>query len=143
MMFTRRIYSALLVAIPTVAAGIALMQLTPLPNPLNVQWSGAHVTSTAPLWLFFLPIVAVTLLGLALAVAAVIDRDHHEPFRGTLYLAAVLTAGSAGVCLAVISMNLGYAAPTGPAFLGALAIAPLYALLPLAVLGFKTRRRSG
>ena len=37
----------------------------------------------------------------------------------------------------------GYAAPTGPAFLGALAIAPLYGLLPLAVVGFKIRRRSG
>ncbi|WP_158250910.1 hypothetical protein [Cryobacterium sp. Y82] len=39
-------------------------------------------------------------------------------------------------------MNLGYAAPTGPAFLGSLALAPVYALLPLVVVGIHARHRS-
>ena len=142
MMFTRRILAALLVAVPTVAVGIVVMQWMPLPNPLNVQWSGTEVSNTQPLWMFFLPIAALTLGGFALAIAAVVDRDHEEPFRGTLYIAAVLTSGSAGACWALLAMNLGYAAPTGPAFLGALALAPGYALLPLAVVGIHARHRS-
>jgi hypothetical protein len=142
MMFTRRILAALLVAAPTIALAIVLVQWTPLPNPLNVQWSGTEVTNTEPLWMFFLPIVALTLFGLSMAVAAVIDRDREEPFRGTLYIAAILTAGSAGSCLALLAMNFGYAAPTGPAFLGSLVLAPVYALLPLAVVGIRGRDRA-
>ncbi|MBC7761131.1 MAG: hypothetical protein H7201_04910 [Candidatus Saccharibacteria bacterium] len=141
MMFTRRTLAALLVAVPTVAVGIVVMRWSPLPNPMNVQWSGAEVSSTQPLWLFFLPIAGLTLGGFALAIAAVVDRDHEDPFRGTLYIAAVLTSGSAGACWALLAMNLGYAAPTGPAFLGALALAPVYALLPLAVVGIHARHR--
>ena len=142
MMFTRRILAALLVAVPTVAVGIVVMQWMPLPNPLNVQWSGTEVSSTQPLWMVFLPLAALTLGGFALAIAAIVDRDHEEPFRGTLYIAAVLTSGSAGVCWALLAMNLGYAAPTGPVFLGSLAFAPVYALLPLAVVGIHARHRS-
>ena len=56
MMFTRRILAALHVAVPTVAVGIAVMRWMPLPNPLNVQWSGTEVSNTQPLWIFFLPI---------------------------------------------------------------------------------------
>ena len=141
-MFTRRTLAALLVAVPTVAVGIVVMRWMPLPNPLNVQWSGTEVSNTQPLWVFFLPIAALTLCGFALAIAAVVDRDHEDPFRGTLYIAAVLTSGSAGACLALLAMNLGYAAPTGPAFLGSLALAPVYALLPLAVVGIHARHRS-
>lgn len=142
MMFARRILAALLVAGPTAAAGIVVAQWMPLPNPLKVQWSGTEVTNTEPLWMFFLPIVALTLFGFALVIAAVIDRDHEDPYRGTLYVAAVLTAGSSGACLALLAINLGYAAPTGPAFLGSLALAPVYALLPLAVVGIRARNRS-
>ena len=141
MMFTRRILAALLVAVPTMAVGIVVMQWMPLPNPLNVQWSGTEVSSTQPLWMVFLPLAALTLGGFALAIAAIVDRDHEEPFRGTLDI-AVLTSGSAGACSALLAMNLGYAAPTGPAFLGALALAPVYALLPLAVVGIHARHRS-
>ena len=139
MMFTRRILAALFVAGPTAAAGMVVMQWMPLPNPLNVQWSGSEVTNTEPLWMVFLPIVALTVFGFAMAIAAVVDRDHDDPYRGTLYIAAVLTTGSAGVCLALLAMNLGYAAPTGPAFLGSLALAPVYALLPLAVVGIRAQ----
>lgn len=142
MMFTRRILAALLVAGPTVAVGIVVMQWMPLPNPLSVQWSGKEVTNTQPLWMFFLPIVALTLIGFALAIAAAVNRDHEEPYRGTLYIAAVLTAGSAGACLSLLAINLGYATPMGPAFLGLLALAPVYALLPLAVVGIRPRSRS-
>ena len=141
-MFTRRILAALLVAVPSVAVEIVVMRWMPLPDTLIVQWSGAEVSNTQPLWVFFLPIAALTLGGFALAIAAVVDRDHEDPFRGTLYIAAVLTSGSAGACWALLAMNLDYAAPTGPAFLGALALAPLYALLPLAVVGIHARHRS-
>ncbi|MGO4105695.1 hypothetical protein AB4Y63_17255 [Leifsonia sp. YAF41] len=142
MMFARRILAAILVAAPTAVAGIVVAQWTPLPNPLNVQWSGTKVTNTEPLWMFFLPIVALTAFGFAMAISAVIARDHKDPYRGTLYAAAVLTAGSAGACVALLAMNLGYAAPTGPAFLGSLALAPVYALLPLAVVGIRVRHRT-
>ncbi|MFC5932066.1 hypothetical protein D6T64_01045 [Cryobacterium melibiosiphilum] len=81
MMFTRRIFAALLVAVPTVGGGIVVMRWMPLPNPLNVQWSGTEASNTQPLWMFFLPIAALTLCGFALAIAA--DRDHEDPFRGT------------------------------------------------------------
>lgn len=138
-MFARRILAGLLVAGPTAAASIVVVHWAPLPNPLNVQWAGTEVASTAPLWMFFLPLVALSLFGFAMAIAAVIDRDHEDPYRGTLHIAAVLTVGSAGVCLSTIAVNLGYAAPTGPAFLGSLALAPLYALLPLAVVGIRAR----
>ena len=142
MMFTRRILAALLVVFPTVAVGIVALRWMPLPNPLNVQWSGTEVTNTQPLWMFFLPIAALTLFGFAMAIAAAVDRDHEDPYRGTLYIAAVLTSGSAGACFALLAMNLGFAAPTGPAFLGSLALAPVYALLPLAVVGIRARHRS-
>ena len=141
-MFTRRILAALLVAVPTVAVGIVALRWMPLPNPLNVQWSGTEVTNTQPVWMFFLPIAALTLFGFAMAIAAAADRDHEDPYRGTLYIAAVLTSGSAGACFALLAMNLGYAAPTGPAFLGSLALAPMYALLPLAVVGIRAQHRS-
>lgn len=142
MMFTRRILAALLVAGPTAVAGIVVIQWMPLPNPLNVQWAGTDVTNTEPLWMFFLPIAALTIFGFAMAIAAVVDRDHEDPYRGTLYIAAVLTAGSAGACVALLAINLGHTVPTGPAFLGSLALAPVYALLPLAVVGFRARPRS-
>lgn len=138
-MFVRRILAALLVVAPTVAAIGVLVLWAPLPDPINSQWSRGEATSTQPLWMLFAPAAALTLLGLGLALAAVVDRDRDDPFRGTLYLAALLTATSAGSCLALLAMNLGLASPSGPAFLGALALGPIYALIPLAVVAIRQR----
>ncbi|WP_308799644.1 hypothetical protein [Agromyces silvae] len=140
MMSTRRVLAAFLVAAPTVAATIVLMQWRPLPHHVGVQWFGAEVTNTQPVWMLFIPTSGVTLLGLAMAIAAVIDRDRNEPHRGTFYVAAVLTAASGGVCVAILAINLDFAEPNGPAFLGTLAFAPAYALLPLAIVGIRSRR---
>jgi hypothetical protein len=105
----------------------------PLPNHVDVQWSGSQATNTQPLWMFFFPLVALTVWGLAVAIEYGSDRDHEDPHSGTFYVAAVLTAGSAGAGIALLAINMGYAEATGPAFLGALALAPVYALIPLAV----------
>ena len=114
-MFMRRTLAALLVAFPTVAVGIVVMRWMPLPNPLNVQWSGTEVTNTQPLWMFFLPIAALTLVGfaMAMAIAAAVDRDHEDPYRGMLYIAAVLTAGVL-VCACRLSRQIS-AMPHRPA----------------------------
>ena len=140
-MFARRILAAILVVAPTVVAVVVLVQWSPLPDPVAAQWSRGEATSTQPLWLIMLPYVAMTILGLGLAVAAVVDRDHSDPFRGTLYVAALLTATGAGLCVAILAMNFGYASSTGAAFLGALALGPIYALLPMAIVA--VRRREG
>jgi hypothetical protein len=135
-----RIVAAILVGVPALIAAGVIIAWMPLPSDLDVQWSGAEVTNTQPLWVFFIPIVVLTAVGLVLAVTAAIGRDRGAAHRGTLFVAALLTAVSAGVGVALIAINLGYAAPTGPAVLGAIAVAPIYALLPLSVTALGARR---
>lgn len=132
--------AAVLVGVPTIVADGLIIAWMPLPADLDVQWSGAEVTNTQPLWSFFIPIVLLTGVGLVLAVTAATDRDRGAAHRGTLYIAALLTTVSAGVGAALIAINLGYAEPTGPAVLGAIAFAPIYALLPLSAVAIAARR---
>ncbi len=132
--------AAILVGLPTLIAVGVIIAWIPLPGNLDVQWSGAEVTNTQPLWAFFIPVVLLTAVGLVLAVTAAIDRDRRAAHKGTLFTAALLTAVSAGVGLALIAINLGHAEPTGPAVLGAIAFAPIYALIPLAVMALGSRR---
>ena len=138
-MFVRRIVAALLVVAPTVAAIALLIRWAPLPDPVGSQWSRGEVTSTQPLWMLLVPWAALTILGMGLALGAVVHRDRTDPFRGTLYLAALLTATSAGSCLAILAMNLGMASSSGAVFFAALALGPIYALIPLAVVVIRPR----
>lgn len=139
-MLARRILAAILVVAPTAVAAIVLVQWAPLPDPVTAQWAGGEATSTQPLWLTLLPSVLLSVLGLGLAIATVVSRDRSDPFRGTMYVAALLTATSAGLCIAIFAMNFGYASSTGAAFLSALALGPIYALLPMAVVAVRKRQ---
>lgn len=139
MMFVRRVVAALLVVAPTVAAIGLLIRWAPLPDPVSSQWSRGEVTSTQPLWMLLVPWAALTILGLGLAIGAVADRDRTDPLRGTLYLAALLTATSAGSCLAILAMNIGLASSSGGVFFASLALGPIYALIPLAVVAIRPR----
>lgn len=141
-LFIRRIGAALLVAAPSTALGIVLLQWVPLPAAVDVQWSGTGVSTTQPLWVFFIPIGIATLLGFGMAIAATFGNDREDSYRGTFFIAATLTAGSAGICVALLAINFGYAAPTGPAVLSSLALAPIYALIPCAVVSLGARRSS-
>lgn len=135
--------AAILVGVPTLIAAGVINAWMPLPSTLDVQWSGAEVTNTQPLWAFFIPVVLLTAVGLVLAVTAAMARDREAPHKGTLFTAALLTAVSAGVGVALIAINLRHAEPTGPAILGAIAFAPIYALLPLSVVALAGRTRGG
>lgn len=135
-----RIVAAILVGVPTLIAAGVIIAWMPLPSTLDVQWSGTEVTNTQPLWAFFIPVVLLSGVGLVLAVTAAIDRDRGAAHKGTLFTAALLTAASGGVAVALIAINLGHAEPTGPAILGAIAFAPIYALLPLSVVALVARR---
>ena len=142
MIFFRRLVAACLVAAPSAAGVLIIAQWMPLPDPIAVQWSGTDVTTSTPLWLFFLPLGTANLAGLILALAAALDRDRTGRYCGTLFVAAVLTAGSTGLCLAVSAVNLGLTASTALALLSSLALAPIYALLPLAVVAACVRAPS-
>ena len=74
-----------------IAAGRVVSRWTPLSNPLYVQWSGAEITNTQPLWLFFLPTAALTLSGFVMAIAAPVNRDGRVTtgFRCAIHSVAV------------------------------------------------------